>query len=70
MKPAFGMFVLTKREQRVVIVIMLALIAIALAKHYRDVGTIIPAQPTASPQMSPMSTFRPDEERANPDDAP
>jgi hypothetical protein len=62
------MFVLTKREQRVVIVIMLGLVAIALAKHYRDIGTNIPAQPTPSPPMSPIPTSSPDEERANPDD--
>jgi|HubBroStandDraft_4_1064222.scaffolds.fasta_scaffold18715_4 hypothetical protein len=52
MKSAFGMFVLTKREQRVVVVIVFALIVIALAKHYRDTGTIIPAQPTTSPEVS------------------
>jgi hypothetical protein len=68
MKSAFGMFVLTKHEQRVVIVIMLALVAIALVKHYRDVGTIIPAQPTPPPQMSATPASPTDEERANPDD--
>ena len=68
MKSAFGMFVLTKSEQRVVIVIMFALVAIALARHYRDVGTILPWQPKPSPQMSPIPTLAPDEERANPDD--
>jgi hypothetical protein len=52
MKSAFGMFVLTKREQRVVIVIVFALVAIALAKHYRQTGTITPAQSTSSPEVS------------------
>jgi hypothetical protein len=65
MKRAFGMFLLTKREQRVVIAIMFALVAIALAKHYHDVGTIAPMP---SSKMSPVSTSSPDEERANPDD--
>jgi hypothetical protein len=69
MKPALGMFVLTKREQRVVIVIMFALLTVALVKHYRDVGTIIPTQPTPSPQMSAIPSSPPDEERATSDDA-
>jgi len=70
MKPAFGMFVLTKREQRVVIVIMFALLIIALVRHYRDAATIIPAQPTPSPQRSATPSSPPDEERTIPDDAP
>jgi hypothetical protein len=56
MKSAFGMFVLTKREQRVVVVIVFALIAIALAKHYRETGTITPAQPASSPEVSSTPT--------------
>lgn len=44
MKRAFGMFALTRSEQRAVILIVLALIAVALAKHYRDAGTIAPQQ--------------------------
>jgi hypothetical protein len=58
------MFLLTKREQRVVVVIMLALVGIALAKHYRDT---VPAQPSPSPQMKTSPPPPPDEERANPD---
>jgi hypothetical protein len=50
------MFVLTKREQRVVVVIVFALIAIALAKHYRETGTITPAQPASSPEVSSTPT--------------
>jgi hypothetical protein len=69
MKPACGMFVLTKREQRVVILIMFALLAIALVKHYRDTGTIIPAQPTPTPQVSATPSSPPDEERTIPGDA-
>jgi hypothetical protein len=69
MRRAFGMFVLTRREQRVVVVIMLGLVGIALAKHYRDTGTIIPAQALPSPQMSATPSSLPDEERVNPDDA-
>ena len=69
MKPACGMFVLTKREQHVVILIMFALLTIALVKHYRDTGTIIPAQPTPSPQVSATHSSPPDEERTIPGDA-
>jgi hypothetical protein len=62
------MFSLTKREQRVIIVIMLTLIAIALAKHYHDVGTIVPAQAAPSPTLSATPSSLPDEERATSDD--
>jgi hypothetical protein len=46
------MFGLTKGEQRVVVVIVFALIALALTKHYRETGTITPAQPAPSPEAS------------------
>ena len=52
MKSAFGMFALTKREQRVVVVIVLALVLFALVKRYRDVGTIVPAPTTPLPETS------------------
>lgn len=66
---AFGMFALTKREQRVVVVIMLALVAIALAKHYRAAGTIVPARPIPSPEGSATPSSLSEEERVGPDDA-
>lgn len=69
MKSRLGLFALTKREQRVVIGIMLALVAIALAKHYRDAGTIAPAQAAPSPRISATPSSFPEEERAEPDDA-
>jgi hypothetical protein len=56
MKSAFGTFVLTKREQRVVVVIVFALITIALAKHYRETGTITPAQPAPSSEANATPT--------------
>jgi hypothetical protein len=65
----FDMFVLTKREQRVVVVFMLALVAIVLAKHYRDTGSIVPARPMPSPQISATPSPLSEEERAEPDDA-
>lgn len=61
------MFSLTKREQRVIIVTTLALVAIALAKHYHDVGTIVPAQAPPAPATSATPSSLPDEERAIPD---
>ena len=64
----FGMFVLKKREQRVIVVFMLALVAIVLAKHYRDTGTIIPAQPMPSPKISATPSPLSEEERVQPDD--
>jgi hypothetical protein len=64
MKKAFDMFALTKNEQRMVIVVMLVLGAIALAKHYRDVGTIVPAQ-----QIGATPPPSPEEERTGPSDA-
>jgi hypothetical protein len=62
------MFVLTKREQRAVIVIVLALVGIALAKHYRDVGTIIPTPPRPSPEVSATPSSIPEEEQTVPED--
>lgn len=52
MKSAFGMFTLTKREQRAVAAIVLVLVVFALAKRYRDVGTIVPARTPPAPEMS------------------
>ena len=52
MKSAFGMFALTRREQRVVVAIVLALVVFALMKRYRDVGTIVPAPATPLPETS------------------
>jgi len=46
------MFVLTKREQRVVVVIVFTLVAITLAIHYRDVGTIVPAGRAPLPELN------------------
>jgi hypothetical protein len=66
-----NIFVLTKNEQRVVIVFVMVLLAATLAKHYRDNRSPIPAttstssQPTAAP--SPSST---EGEQALPPDAP
>ena len=65
-----GMFVLAKREQRVVVVIMMALLVTAIAKHYHYVRlhsaspVTTATQPAASPFESP-----PEEEGETPDDS-
>jgi hypothetical protein len=48
MKVPLEIFNLTKREQRVVILIMLGLLAIAIANHYREARSHISIPPTAS----------------------
>ena len=54
-----GIFQLTKREQRAAIVIVLALLAAAMAKHYRDErwqGRSVaprPTEMTATPSSEP-----------------
>ena len=59
-------FELTKREQRAVILIVMALLAGAIAKHYRDEhATSIPARSTSvEPGITPSATppGRPDHE--------
>jgi hypothetical protein len=53
-----NIFVLTKNEQRVVIVVVMVLLAATIAKHYRDnhspipVTPSTPTQPTATPSPS------------------
>lgn len=51
-------FVLTKREQRVVIIIVVALLATAIAKHYFDtrsseVTSTSETYPSVTPSASP-----------------
>jgi hypothetical protein len=53
-----GVFELTKREQRAVILILMALLAAAIVKHYRDqqsLGhptTTISAEPNVTPSAN------------------
>ena len=59
MKRVLGVFVLSKSEQRVVLIVMLALIAVALARyerriHARPVQAAAVAESMASP--SPQET--------------
>jgi hypothetical protein len=53
-----GIFELTKREQRAVILIVMALLAGAIARHYRaEHVTLIPARSTSvEPGITPSPT--------------
>jgi hypothetical protein len=65
-----NIFVLTKREQRVVIVIVMLLVAASLAKHYLDIRlepAPVESPSTASPSATPQSRLE-DEEAS--DEAP
>jgi hypothetical protein len=46
MNKIFRMFVLTRREQRVVVFLVLALVIVAMAKRYREER---PPKPSVSP---------------------
>jgi len=50
-KRFFSLFVLTPAEQRVVILLVLLLVAVAWYKHHRDLNYSIRPQPT--PAVSP-----------------
>jgi hypothetical protein len=65
-----NIFVLTKREQRLVIVIVIVLVAASLAKHYLDIRlqpAVVESPSPASPNATPQS--RPEDEQAA-DEAP
>jgi hypothetical protein len=61
MKRLFGIFELTKNEQRVVVIVMLVLITIAFVAYERRVRHS-PAQPAAAVQAKRSSTPLPSEE--------
>ena len=65
------LFVLTKREQRVVAVIVLVLLLAALTKHYRYARAhgASPITTTTQPVGSPVAS-PPQEERESPDESP
>lgn len=71
MKVPWGIFMLTKREQRVIIVIVMALLAGTIAKHYRDARSHISSPVSASTQgVVPSSPSAAEEERVQPDESP
>jgi hypothetical protein len=69
MKRMFGMFALTKAEQRTIVLIIIVLMLLTWAKQYREVRTIRPAGPVLAPQISGTPAPLPEEERANADDS-
>ena len=62
MKRLFAMFVLTPREQRLVIFVVLALVIGAWVKNYREMrlndGPKSGADPSPTPLVSPVSNER------------
>lgn len=60
MKRFFAIFVLTPREQRLVIFVMLLLVAGAWFKHHRDLSFEAASRPaeTATPAISPSPSER------------
>jgi hypothetical protein len=63
-----NIFDLTKREQRLVILIVVALVAVALAKHLSDKRALpLPATSTSSPASSP--TIHTEDEQPDSDDS-
>jgi hypothetical protein len=50
-KRFFNLFVLTRPEQRLIVILILLLVAGAWYKHYRDVNGSVRPQP--APSMSP-----------------
>jgi len=58
MKTEHHIFALTKSEQRVVILILLVLLAVTIARHYREKQSHIstPVSATTRPSESPTSS--------------
>lgn len=69
MKNPLGIFVLTKREQRVVIVIVMVLLAVTIAKRYRETRWHI-APPTSTSVPAALSPSPPEEESKVPAESP
>jgi hypothetical protein len=51
-----NIFSLTKREQRVVIIIVLALLSGTMASHFRTLRSKVPAPPAVTATPSPADT--------------
>jgi hypothetical protein len=58
MNKIFGMFVLTRREQRVVVFPVLALVIVAIAKRYRENRPLTPPALSVE-QMGPKDNCKP-----------
>jgi hypothetical protein len=55
-KRFFSLFVLTPAEQRLIILLVLLLVAVAWYKHHRDLNHSVPPQPTPSMSPEPQGT--------------
>jgi hypothetical protein len=72
MKLPLEIFTLTKREQRIIVVIVMALLAGAVAKHYHDTKSHVPLSAPATPDgMAPLlSPSPPEDEQASLEESP
>jgi hypothetical protein len=71
MKLPLEIFTLTKREQRVVIVIVMALLAGTIAKHYRDAKSHASSSASTTAHGTVSSSPSPaEEDQVPPDKAP
>ena len=71
MKLPLEIFMLTKREQRVVIVIVMALLAGTIAMRYRDARSHVSSSASTTAQgTAPPSPPPAEESRVPPDDSP
>jgi hypothetical protein len=71
MKIPLEIFMLTKREQRVVIIIVMVLLAATIAKHYRDSKLHVPSSASTTAHGTvPSSPSPAEEERVPPDESP
>jgi hypothetical protein len=71
MKLPMEIFMLTKREQRVVIVIVMALLAGSIAKHYRDAKLHVSSSASTTAHGTvPSSPSPAEEDRVPLDEAP
>ncbi|MFN2541984.1 MAG: hypothetical protein ABR514_07435 [Chthoniobacterales bacterium] len=64
-----NIFALTKRDQRVVIAIVVMLVAASLLRHYLNPRSE-PAPPTSTSTLSPTATPHPPAEEQDVNDAP
>jgi len=71
MKLPLEIFMLTKREQRVVIVIVMALLAGTMAKHYRDAKLHVSSSASTTAHGTAAASPSPaEDDRVLPDESP
>jgi len=65
-----NIFILTRAEQRAVIIIMMVLLAATIGKRFLEDRSHVPTATSTSSQALPRATPSPTEENAAPDDRP